>query len=255
MKKKSIIIVIITALFAVMIANPAMAQEKTEEENAWKYEVTPYLLFPYMNGDIAIKGHLVETDVDPGDIFKNLDFGAMLYFEMSNNNWAIFFDGLYMNLGADGYTPVTRRKAEVDMQQWGLVAAGMWRAASWAEIGLGGRLNILNGSLNIEPLGILPGIDVSGNYTWFDLLIVTRLTVPLENEWRIGVSGDFGGFGIGSDYAWQAFPFIGYRFAKLFELSAGYRWLGMKYETGNNDELFIYDMIISGPEIMFKFHF
>jgi hypothetical protein len=75
------------------------------------------------------------------------------------------------------------------------------------------------------------------------------------NRWRLRISGNIGGFGIGSDLAWQVYPFVGYRFSRLFELSAAYRWLGMDYETGSGTDMFRYDMVTFGPEIGFVFHF
>jgi hypothetical protein len=117
-----------------------------------------------MSGDVAIKGISAETDVEPSDIFAKLDFGFMLYMEIANPQWAITLDGLYMNLGDEGVTPVTERETEIDMKQLGIEVAGLWRTASWAEIGLGGRLNVLDGSLKIAPGQVLPGTDVSDSH-------------------------------------------------------------------------------------------
>ena len=63
------------------------------------------------------------------------------------------------------------------------------------------------------------------------------------------------GLGIGSDFTWQAKPYVGYRFSRLFEMTAAYRWIGIDYETGSGRDNFKYDMTISGPEVGFLFHF
>ncbi len=55
--------------------------------------------------------------------------------------------------------------------------------------------------------------------------------------------------------AWQINPFVGYQFSKLFEIDLAYRWLSMNYESGADADYFLYDMVISGPEIGFLFHF
>jgi hypothetical protein len=235
---------------------PAGAQEPPGEGDGWSFTVAPYALVPHMNGEVAIRGNPVEVDVGPGDIFKRLDFGAMLNLEMANQDWAIALDGLYMNLGETGKTPVTERDAEVDMKQSAIEATVMRRAGSWAEFGIGGRLNVLKGGLFVAPGEIvLPGIDVSQTKTWFDPLIVTRLTAPLEGRWRLAIRGDIGGFGIGSSFAWQIYPHVGYRFGSVFELTLGYRAIGMKYETGSDNEAFLYDMTIFGGQIGFLLHF
>ena len=238
-----------------LVAPTGAAAQDASPDGRWEFTIAPYLLFPHMDGQVTMRGHPVEVDVGPSEMFENLDFGAMLVLEMANRDWAITLDGLYMNLGEKGETPETERAAEVDMKQLGIQATGLRRVASWAEIGIGGRLNSLEGGLFVAPGDVvLPGIDVSQTKTWFDPLIAARLTAPLESRWKLGLWGDFGGFGIGSEFAWQVFPHVGYRFGSLFELDVGYRALGMKYETGSGNELFVYDMIIFGPQIGLVFH-
>jgi len=252
---------VVVVLLGLMLgsAGVAAAQESSnaEDSSKWEFTVAPYLLFPHMDGSVTLRGFPVEVDVGPSEIFEKLDFGAMLYLEMANRDWSISLDGLYMNLGESGQTPVTGRDAEVDMKQLGITATGLRRVATWAEIGIGGRLNSLEGGLYVAPGDVaLPEIDVSQTKTWFDPLIAARFTVPFENsKWRLGIRGDIGGFGIGSDIAWQVYPLVGYRFSHLFELGAGYRALGMKYETGSGSDLFVYDMVIFGPQIGLAFHF
>ena len=103
---------------------------------------------------------------------------------------------------------------------------------------------------------ILPGNKVSMNQTWFDPLLVARARTDFGgSNWSVAFLADIGGFGIGSDITWQAKPYVGYRFSKLFELTAAYRWIGIDYQTGTGNENFRYDMIISGPEVGFLFHF
>ncbi len=57
-----------------------------------------------MDGTVAVGPIQSDIDVSPGDIFDNLQFGAMLAAEAGNGEWAIGFDGLYMDLGKDGST-------------------------------------------------------------------------------------------------------------------------------------------------------
>jgi hypothetical protein len=239
---------------SVALGTPAMTQA-AQDDGGWDFVLAPYVLFPHMSGNVTVGGSPSEVDVGPGDVFENLDFGAMLHLEMANPNWAITFDGYYVDLGAAADIPESGQTANVDIKQWMLEAAGLWSAAEWAEVGIGARLNSIEGSLLAEALGPAPEIDESGKHTWVDPVIVARLTAPLENRWRLGVRGDIGGFGIGSSFTWQIRPFVGYRFANLFELVLSYRALGMDYETGSGAELFVYDVTTFGPELGFVFHF
>lgn len=244
-------------LLAMALAQPAVGQESSYDPDEWSFKVMPYFIFPNMNGSATISDVTVGVDASPGDIFDKLQFGAMLFFEAATPKFAFTLDGLYMNLGQEGLTPVTQRESEADMKQFAAQVNFLWRFAPWAEIGLGGRLNSIEGGLKVAAGQILPlpGRDVSRTETWVDPLIAVRLTVPLESKWRLGIAGDYGGFGLASDYAWQVFPFVGYRFSQLFELGLGYRVLAMKYETGSEGEEFIYDMTTFGPQIGLAFHF
>ena len=240
---------------SVAFGTPVVAQAAQDDAAGWDFVVAPYFLLPHMNGDVNVGGTPSEVDVGPSDIFENLDFGAMLYLEMANPNWAITFDGFYVDLGAAGDIPASGQTADVGVKQLMLEARGLWRVAEWAELGIGARLNSIKGSLFAEELGPAPEIDESSKHTWFDPLVVARHIAPLENRWRLGVRGDIGGFGIGSSVTWQVQPFVGYRFGSLFELVLAYRAMGTDYETGSGADLFVYDVVTFGPGIGFLFHF
>ncbi len=242
-------------LCSVTVGTPVVAQAAQDDADGWDFVVAPYVLFPHMNGGQTIRGIPSEVAVGPSDIFENLDFGAMLYLEMANPDWAITLDGLYMDLGASAELPLSGRTGTADTKQLALEAKGLRRVAEWAEVGIGARLNTIETGLFVEAGMVLPEIDVSSKHTWFDPLIAARLMAPFESRWRLGISGDIGGFGIGSSIAWQVLPFVGYRFATWFELALTYRAMGMDYETGGGTDLFVYDMTVFGPEIGFVFHF
>ncbi len=245
-----------TLIFGLLtVAAPNVAHAAQDDADGWNFIVAPYLLFPHMSGDVAVRSIPAEVDVGPSDIFDNLDFGAMLFLEMTNPNWAIKLDGLYMDLGAQGALPLSGRAADVGAKQWALEVTGMRRLAPWAEVGIGARINSIKTALFVEAGMVLPEIDTSDKHTWVDPLIAARFTIPLENRWSLGVTGDLGGFGIGSSFAWQVRPFAGYRFVNWFELRLAYRVLGMDYETGSGIETFVYDVTTFGPEIGLLFHF
>ena len=236
---------------------PVIAQDQPAKARKWEYNITPYLLFPYMNGDVAITGIPVDVNASPDDIFSNLNFGAMLYFEASSPKWALVLDALYMDLSKDGQTPLLSRDASVGVDQLAISISGRYRINEWVDVGIGGRINSIGSSVRIAAGDyILPGTDFSMNETWFDPFIVARaMTKFNDSKWRLGISTDIGGFGIGSDFAWQINPFTGYQFTKLFQLGLSYRWLGMKYETGSGTDRFLYDVTTSGPELRLSFTF
>jgi hypothetical protein len=249
------------SILASPLARPLLAQERPNASPAslgdrWEFLVAPYLLFPYMSGTTTIRGIEAEVDANPGDIFSRLQFGAMLFFEAHNSVWAASLDGLYMNLSQPGPLGLT----EVGMKQGMVELTGYRRVMPWLEVLAGGRLNVLSGEIEILPIVPLPPegplpIKVDRSQTWFDPFVGARATVPAGRRWLFVFRGDVGGFGIGSDIAWQVYPAVSYRFSRLFGLAVAYRVLGMDYQTGSGTDAFRYDVRTFGPQIGFLFHF
>ena len=241
--------------FAQAPAPPAAAPSAPGAEAAspggWSYIVEPYLLVPSMSGTAGAGGLTSEVDVSAGDIFGALDMGAMLYLEARNPKWAFSLDATYMDLGASGTTKVGNVGVELDLKQTGITAAGYRRLTPWAEAMLGLTFNSVSESLK----GSGPAaVNKSTDQYWVDPYLGVRLAAPAD-KWRFGFFGAIGGFGVGSDFAWQVFPEVGYRFNRLFELTGGYRALGMDYSNDSENGEFVYDLITYGPQLGAKFHF
>jgi hypothetical protein len=81
-------------------------------------------------------------------------------------------------------------------------------------------------------------------------LLVARLKKSIYDKWLLQLRADIGGFGVGSQFAWQLQPDIFYRASKLFQFGLGYRIISMDYnnDSGGGDR-FIYDMDEYGPQI------
>jgi hypothetical protein len=234
---------------------PLKAQQETNSSDGWNFVVAPYVLFPYMNGFVAVRGNESAVAVGPGDIFSNLNIGAMIYAEGRTADWAVMVDILYMDLEETGEGPIFGRRIDTNVKQLMMEVTGMRRITPSFELGVGLRVNSIDGALLVQEGIILPELDVSGTQTWIDPFIAARLEAQLEDPWRLGIRGDIGGFGISSDFTWQLYPYFGHRFSKLFEMVLAYRWLGINYSTGSGNDRFEYDMTNFGPEFGFLFHF
>ncbi len=91
--------------------------------------------------------------------------------------------------------------------------------------------------------------------TWYDPVVIARLTTDIKDKWLFMFRGDIGGFGIGSDLTWQLHATAGYRFTKVFQMSLGYRILSTDYKAGEEPKEFLFDVNEFGPEIRFGFNF
>lgn len=246
-------------LFAGAFFNQVSAQDSTKV-NKWNFLVEPYLMFPYMNGETGIGESLVlPVDATAGDVFSKLQMGFMLYLEAKTDKWAATTDLVYMNLKQDVTPGILLNSGTVNAKQFIWEAAGFYRLASFVEVGVGGRLNYVQTStellINTLPQGSTKEADGRHHKTWFDPVIIARLSTDIKNKWLFQFRGDVGGFSVGSKFTWQLQGYVGYRFKKVFQLSAGYRILSTDYKSGEEPKEFIFNVDEFGPVIRFGFYF
>jgi len=109
----------------------------------------------------------------------------------------------------------------------------------------GARISVVS-----QQLSLSAGPSASLNQTWAEPFIGARITVGLGERWTMRLRGDVGGFGLGSEFAWQTIGLVGYRFT-LFdrpsEAVLGYRALGQDYRTGSGLQRFEWNMVQHGP--------
>jgi len=91
--------------------------------------------------------------------------------------------------------------------------------------------------------------------SWVDPLVGVHVTAPLAERWWLGVHGDVGGFGVGSDLTWQAYANVGYRASDLVSIIVGYRAIDIDYREGSGNDVFRYDVLTAGPQVGIAFSF
>jgi hypothetical protein len=75
----------------------------------------------------------------------------------------------------------------------------------------------------------------------------------LNEKWSFLGRADIGGFGVGSDFSWNALAGFGYKTSETQTAYIGYRALSVDREDGTGDDLFKWDVLYYGPEIGYEF--
>ena len=256
---KGILVICCTLSFFSLISTVSAQTEATEKK--WNFLADVYLMFPYMDGETGIGDLLsVPVDANPGDIFSKLKMAAMLYLEASTSKWAITSDLVYMNLNQEVSPSTLFHSGEVTAKELIWEPAGLYRVVPFWELGLGGRLTNLSTDIDARRYVIGIGnptepVTAGGSKTWMDPVIITRFSAAIKEKWLLQFRGDIGGFGIGSDLTWQLQAYAGYRFGRVFQLTAGYRYLSVDYDKGVDSERFVFKMASFGPVVRFGFNF
>jgi hypothetical protein len=220
---------------------------RADETKQWTFDTSLNLFLAGLSGDVAVKGQPVNVNASFGDILQNLEAGAAGRVTLGFDRWVLSTEFSYMKLGAS--VPAAR----VEVKQWLVEPSLGYQFCEFFEGFAGARYNNINADVNFTgPLGLVRG----GTQEWWDPIVGAQLSLPLIGQ-KLTLDGHFdvGGFGVGSDFTWQAYPYLNWRFAKWGSAQLGYRWLGTDYETGSGASRFRYDVIAQGPQIGITLHF
>ena len=236
---------------------PASAQSTATTSSAWTYEITPYFWGSAMKGDTqTCQLPTSSVDMSFSDILDTLDFGLMGAFEARTGRWGIFLDAIYMKVsdsatinrtGAGPLGATLSVTGNLRFEQTMLAGAVMYRAVegtSPIDILGGLRYNKLDveATADFSLLGLAGSRTRGGDKDWVDPYVGVRIQHPIANRWTLVGYADIGGFGVGSDFAWQAAVGVNYDFSKTVSAKFGYRYMDVDYDKSG----FIYDMRIDG---------
>lgn len=233
-------------LAAMLAAGLACATPAGADE--WKQELTPYLWGSNLQGSVTVGSVTAGVDLGFGDIVDNLEMGFMGAYRVSNDRWSVTLDTMYMGLGATSRGANGVLAAEMDVDQ-----ASIELSAGYA---VTERLTVIGGlryadieariAVNGPSSTLLKG---SSAHDWVDPIVGLEYRVPLSSKWSFALRGDVGGFGIGSDLAWQALATVRFDVSDRVAAVAAYRYIDTDYEAGSGASYFRYDVVTAGPAL------
>ncbi len=250
-----------TFLIFLFLNSNASAQIFNDSSHKYKIYVEPYIMFTSMSGTTAIGGlPPVSICIPASKVFSYLKIGGMLYVEVHNDKFAYTSDLFYANLSQDASSKNNVISGTADLKQFLWELEGLYRINPWLEAGVGARINDITSEINFHYNMITGGGSLTGyskrSSIWVDPLIVARLKTVIHDKWLFQLRADMGGFGIGSQFAWQLQPDIFYRASKLLQLGIGYRAISVNYNNNKSgSDYFLYDMVEYGPQIRIGFNF
>src|SRR5262245_22556335 len=78
------------------VAAEVREQDQTQEQKHWT--ITPYLWMSGLTGQVSIRDLSADVDESFSDIFHDLKFASMAYFEWRYRPWTIGLDVFYVSL-------------------------------------------------------------------------------------------------------------------------------------------------------------
>lgn len=238
---------ILIAIAIGLAAGSLDAQESQGNPDRTQWIVTPYLMFPAMQGHVGIGTATGSVNFSPGDIFSHLQVGGMLNVEVRKGRWAAALDAIYMDLSE----ATDSANLTVGARQGSFELAALRRVGRQAEVLVAGRLNTLEGTLTGQ-IGPAP-VNARQSVTWVDPVVGVRARTTGTGPWSLETRADIGGFGVGSNLTWQVIATIGRRLSDLVTLGSGLRYISVDYE--NAGKQFTYDMDTYGLDLRLQLWF
>jgi len=275
------------ALVALLLvrAVPLQAQDKP----AWAFTVTNYVWAMGSYGSTTAHGQT--TDVNAGfiDMFGKTDtlVGLMANFEARRDklNFALDFvftqmtasPGLaternpvpYLNFTAAAGANVRSTMMMIEGTSGyelaqplpstaldGFVGVRYWRAVTDMSFGF-----TATGSIRSpEDTGLFTrSVGIAGASTgimsWADPILGLQLRHEIAPHHRLRLRGDVGGFGVGSQFTWQALGAYAYEFSSgttSYAAVLGYRAIGVNYNPGGSNSV---DLVLHGPVLGLSMRF
>lgn len=235
------------------VAGTLLVSAPVIQAGGWQHEVAPYLFAAGMDGTAGIGP--IEADVSQsfGDIVSNLDMGFMGAYRGTKDKYSITVDAIYMSLGVTEKGPGGVLRGDVGVEQLALEGDFGYSLSEAVTVFGGLRYNDISSDVKVSgPLGTR---KASGSKSWVDPLIGAIYSHKFNDTWSMSLRGDIGGFGIGSDFAWQGLATLRWQVTPTVGVLGAYRYIDMDYEDGSGNGRFLYDMAITGPALGVVFSF
>jgi hypothetical protein len=253
---------------------------------AWTFRFVPYGWLTSLDGTQTVRGRSVKVDASFIDIVEKSDtlVALMGTFEARHGPLSLYSDLIWSKIGVEGGNVRTRSPAPGVTARLGTsikldIEMAIAEIGAAYEVARSGPLafDILGGArywyqevdLSFDIAGAIDIGDLqiggarafarSGSVDWLDPVIGARVRYTLAPGHELFLRGDIGGFGVGSDFSWQAIGGYGFELGTYqgitFSGVAGYRALSVDYTQGEGRQRYEFDMIQHGPVLGLSMRF
>lgn len=218
-------------------------------ETSLSGDATIYGWLPTVTGNVGLNGFgPADIPEDSGaSILDVLDGFFMGNAAVRRGDWGVFGDVVWADLGQENTSANGYLNAETGLSALVGTAALTYSLVDTPDAHLdllaGARLWSVDVSLDLT--GGLPDVHEDETVSWVDPVVGLRGRHMISERVFVAGTGVIGGFGIGSDFMWDAAATIGYNFNDSFSASLGYRALGADYSHSGD----VVDITAHGPVI------
>ncbi|MEL1265757.1 hypothetical protein [Pseudoxanthomonas putridarboris] len=239
------------------------ARAQAADNEAWSFRIAPYLWGSAIDGNVAHARLPIDlhASMSFGDVWDNLDVGAMGTFEARKGRYGMLADGMLAKLSTTVHAPVAGAALPVRLKTrtaTGLVAFQYgWLENDDGYLDLVAGVRVWSARTRLAysiPVPVPPPVpqQYSGSQQerWVDLQVGIKGRRAFSNRmfvggWALAGAGE-------SDLSTDVMLLAGYDVNERLSVVAGYRWLSTDYETSSG---FKFDTTMQGPGMGLEYRF
>ena len=202
-----------------------------------------------LSGDFGVRGTVADVDVAFKDIIKRVDMLAAGDIYYRYHRWEFFADGLYLRLSDDAdLRGVLFGNAHIAVKSAFAEAFVGYRLIhceqGYLSLMAGMRYNYMSGDFRLNG-ALAAGRRTEGDTSWVDPVVGFSGRVHLWKPLSLWAHVDVGGFGVASDFTWQAKGGLEIQISRRVYSQVGWVHLKNDYVSGG----FTDKTALSGPYI------
>lgn len=215
-----------------------------EVSNQWRFEVTPYLWSPGINGTMGFdNGSTRSADFSSSNVLSNLKSGGMIAAEAHYGRWGMMGDLVSATLQHSGSIPVVTRDGSatlgdtITLQQTVLTGGLTYTLArsqqAYADAIFGVRAIDVTATVVLNLPGTSDKASIAKSTSTVDPIIGTKGRYRLaDSSWYVPFYADIGSGGGTTNLTWQAMLGVGKTFNRVVDVILGYRALYYDMKAG-----------------------
>lgn len=194
---------------------------------AWDFAFSPYGWGMNVDGEVGVGDVSAEVSADFKDLVDDLEWGVMLSLEAVNdNNTFVLLDAVHVSLSSRADIAGTI-PAQVDLDET-IVMAAIGKNLAESPFSVYGGVRYADIEVEVAAGGPLGGVSTDSDGI-FDPVIGGRIALPFNERAGLNISANIGGFGVGSDFSWEAVAYLYTGITDSITGAVGYRTLSFDY--------------------------
>lgn len=245
MRQRLLAATILTLSVSALVAPGAV---NAQQNDGWKFRITPYLWMLGMDGTTAALGSDVPVDADFGDILDLLNIALSANMEFNNGRWFVVLDPMWADLEAPIETggPIGG-KTEIEL----IIVDALVGMSLSEHFDVYAGARYYDQDITIVP-NMLPEIPLGDD--WTDFLLGIRAKGEISEKWSFAGKLDAAVTGDSESAVYAQAMFLRHiGDNKHFDI--GYRYYDVDYESGSGLARFKWDVAHSGPVVGFSWEF